>query len=68
MIHGCVFITNTITITKIIVGVKKANTFFPVFPPVTVKKLIGFFKGSNNAVRKKKSGLKKKKRKAVADN
>jgi hypothetical protein len=55
IIHDYIFITNIIAITKIIIGVKRVNTFFPVFPLITAKKLIEFLKGSNNAVRKKKN-------------
>jgi hypothetical protein len=59
VVHGCIFIINTITITKIIVGVKGANAFFPIFPSITIRGLIGFLKNNNNAVRKEKSELKK---------
>jgi hypothetical protein len=62
MVYGCVFIISTITITKIIIGVKRVNAFFPIFPSVTARGLVGFLKGSNNAVRKKKSKFKKKKK------
>jgi hypothetical protein len=54
MVYGYIFIINTITITGIIIGMKRASAFFPIFPPVTAKGLIGFLRNSNSAVRKKK--------------
>jgi hypothetical protein len=62
VVYDCIFIINIITITGIIVGVKGVNTFFPIFPSVTARGLVGFFKDNNNAVRKEKSRFKKKKK------
>jgi hypothetical protein len=57
VIYGYIFITSTIAITEVIIDVKRINAFFPVLPPITIKRLIEFFKSNNNAVRKKKEGF-----------
>jgi hypothetical protein len=66
MVYDYVFIISTIIIIRIIVGVKRVDTFFSVFPPVTARGLIGFFRNSNNVVRKEKSEFRKKKKEIIA--
>lgn len=61
MVYGCVFIISIIAITRIIVGVKGIDTLFLIFSLVTARGLVGFLRNNNSAVRKEKSGLKKKK-------